>query len=431
MSRSPPQAYPPHHPHYGRPLITVHDHDVLCGRGVNISQHPGNERFRSLVNTRQDASYCTTFTTSEKQVLAEEIVSHIRSLDPPGRFLKRNGRTQSNRGLTGPWEELSHRECIKKACQALRDCNRQDRQGYAAQVTAPTDVAASAEERAKSGMSLKEHAAAAVARAHPEPFNYPFNPAVIDEQSAGPTEQNLLNQRTGENSKRSSREDNVSPTVDMAAQWLKKQRTEEPRSFAITSQGPEDEADPVFSTASNHPLSTPAPLVAPVPVSTTPASAQSHHHLHPGNPHMTHHYDPGYHLVTSHHTDSPQLPSPTAYHHHEAIAPAPYSPVVLLNDHDDDRDMDRNSGIDPHAHLDPYNGTHDDDTHFDEHHPFNSTHDHHHHEDPDQNTDDFKAAAAAAASSLGHHPHHHRDNSLTLLNGEDDGAHDSLHISDL
>jgi hypothetical protein len=425
MSRPPHQAYPPHHPHYGRPLINVHNHDVLCGRGVNISQHPGNERFRALVNTRQDPSYCTTFTTSEKQALAEEIVNHIRDLDPPGRFLKRNGRTQSNRGLAGPWEELSHRECIKKTCQALRDCNRQDRVGYAAQVMAPTDVAESAEERAKSGLSLKQHAAAAVARAHPEPFNYSLNPPLLDRKPAAPEDQ--LSMRNSESAKRSARDENVSPTVDMAAQWLKKQRTEEPRSFAIASR--ETAADPVLSTASNLAHSTPAPLVAPVPVSTTPPSAQSHGH--PCNPHMAHqHYDPGYHMVVSHHIDSPHLPSPTSFHHHESMAPAPYSPVVLLNDHDHvDRGMGRSTDIDPHVDLDPYPSAHDHHSNdqFHEPHPFNSTH----HEDPDQNTDDFKAAAAAAASSLGHHPHHHRDNSLTLMNGEDDAAHDSLHISDL
>ena len=56
MTRPTSQSYPPHHPYYGRPLIEVTDHDVLCGRGVNISQHPGNERFRALVNTRQDSS---------------------------------------------------------------------------------------------------------------------------------------------------------------------------------------------------------------------------------------------------------------------------------------------------------------------------------------------------------------------------------------
>jgi hypothetical protein len=43
---------------FNRPPIVVTDNDVLCGRGVNIAAHAGNERFRTLVTTRADANYC-------------------------------------------------------------------------------------------------------------------------------------------------------------------------------------------------------------------------------------------------------------------------------------------------------------------------------------------------------------------------------------
>mmetsp|Transcript_37168 Transcript_37168/g.63205 ORF Transcript_37168/g.63205 Transcript_37168/m.63205 type:complete len:427 (+) Transcript_37168:288-1568(+) len=152
--------YPPHQ-QYSKPPIVVTDNDVLSGRGVNIAAHPGNERFRTLVTTRADASYCETYSATEKKAVAEEIVRHISSLDPPGRFLKREGRGQVSRGLNGPWEELSRREAIKKTCQALRDCNRSDRATYAHGVAAPTDVKAVAEELATSGMALKDRAARA------------------------------------------------------------------------------------------------------------------------------------------------------------------------------------------------------------------------------------------------------------------------------
>lgn len=133
-------------------------HDVLNGRGVNIAQHPGNERFRALVNSRYDADYCTQYTTTEKRAVAREIVEYIRSLDPPGRFLKRAGRSKNSRGLEGPWEELTEQESIKKACQALRDCNRQDRSGYAAAVEVPPDVRQVEEIRLQTGLSNKEYA---------------------------------------------------------------------------------------------------------------------------------------------------------------------------------------------------------------------------------------------------------------------------------
>jgi len=143
---------------YTKPTIIVTDNDILSGRGVNIASHPGNERFRTLVTTRADASYCLTYSATEKKAVAEEILRHICSLDPPGRFLKREGRGQVSRGLNGPWEELSRRDAIKKTCQALRDCNRIDRETYALGVEAPEDVKIVAQEFATSGMDMKAHA---------------------------------------------------------------------------------------------------------------------------------------------------------------------------------------------------------------------------------------------------------------------------------
>jgi hypothetical protein len=149
-------------------IVGVTDHDVLSGRGVNIAQHAGNERFRALIFSRHDVNYCHAYTTAEKRALAEEIVGHIKSLDPPGRFLRRSGRpNRSVRGLDGPWEELSKEEAIKKTCQALRDCNRQDRTGYAASVSIPEDVSASKQARSNLGLTnkqLAERAAAEVKR---------------------------------------------------------------------------------------------------------------------------------------------------------------------------------------------------------------------------------------------------------------------------
>lgn len=82
-------SYHHHHHHLNTPPVIVHDHDVLSGRGVNISGHPGNQRYRTLILTRKDGDYCEKYTTSEKRAVAEEIIKHIHSLDPPGRFLKR------------------------------------------------------------------------------------------------------------------------------------------------------------------------------------------------------------------------------------------------------------------------------------------------------------------------------------------------------
>lgn len=165
-----PQPYPrmqiPQHRH--REYITVHDHDVLCGRGVNIAHHAGNERFRSLITTYHDESYCTSYSASEKRAVAAEIIRHITALDPPGRFLKRLGKGQNSRGLHGPWQLLSEKESIKKTCQALRDCNRADRSGYAQGVSRPHDVLLMAEKVSATGLTAKQRATVAAANAATE-----------------------------------------------------------------------------------------------------------------------------------------------------------------------------------------------------------------------------------------------------------------------
>jgi hypothetical protein len=202
--------------------VIVHDHDVLCGRGVNIAQHRGNERFRTLVTTRADENYCSAYSASEKKAVAEEIIKHIKSLDPPGRFLRRDGRGQSSRGLSGPWEELNERDAIKKTCQALRDCNREDRQGYADGVAMPGDVLQNAEQRAQLGLSGKELAAAAAAAyasdyaieqdegipSYKRPRDFCFDPSSYGR---------------------------VSPSVENAAEWLKKQRTDDAMATAAAA----------------------------------------------------------------------------------------------------------------------------------------------------------------------------------------------------
>jgi hypothetical protein len=76
-----------------------------------------------------------------------EVVTIVRSLDPPGRFLKRvdptktsvipatavksaedkNQSDEPERKLLDGWEELSDEKAIHKACQVMRDIDRADR----------------------------------------------------------------------------------------------------------------------------------------------------------------------------------------------------------------------------------------------------------------------------------------------------------------
>ncbi len=115
----------------------VHDHDILCGRGAFVNGHIGNQRLRKLALERKTAFDAGNYT--EKRSLANEIVTIIKALDPPGRFLKRASK-KSDDGATenedkkdedteekGEWEELNDEKSIHKACQVMRDIDRPDR----------------------------------------------------------------------------------------------------------------------------------------------------------------------------------------------------------------------------------------------------------------------------------------------------------------
>lgn len=203
--------------------IVVHDHDVLNGRGVNIAQHKGNQRFRTLVTTRADENYCTHYSASEKRAVAEDIIQHIKALKPPGRFLRREGGGKISRGLQGPWEELSEREVIKKTCTALRDCNRADRVGYAADVAIPEDVLEVVNQRAQSGLSVKQQAEVAVAASAAQ--------SAQEAHAADPYFQAPLKRARDEPIDWGR----VSPSVENAAEWLKKQRTDDAMATAAAA----------------------------------------------------------------------------------------------------------------------------------------------------------------------------------------------------
>jgi len=139
-----------------KPII-INDNDVLSGRGINISGHPGNERFRTLVKVYRDDAFCQTYSVNEKRAVAKEVMAHIHALDPPGRFLKLE--KMASHGEV--WSTLSECKAMKRTLQALRDCNRQDRTGYATTIQSPIDVKTKAESLSMTGLSIKQRASTA------------------------------------------------------------------------------------------------------------------------------------------------------------------------------------------------------------------------------------------------------------------------------
>jgi len=89
--------------------------DVLCGRGGLTNHHPGNIFFRKLVRHYQESYLLAT--KRDKAGVAKGIVDTIRSLQPPGRFLKKARDVSAN----GVWVEIGDRKAREKTSQALRE----------------------------------------------------------------------------------------------------------------------------------------------------------------------------------------------------------------------------------------------------------------------------------------------------------------------
>mmetsp|Transcript_8300 Transcript_8300/g.17336 ORF Transcript_8300/g.17336 Transcript_8300/m.17336 type:complete len:817 (+) Transcript_8300:140-2590(+) len=90
-----------------------HDNDVLCGRGGCINSHPGNEQYRKFVE-RKKRVYLTARFKREKRLIAESIVAEVRKLDPPGRFLTKDARSDF-------WYDIGDEKARDKTSQALRE----------------------------------------------------------------------------------------------------------------------------------------------------------------------------------------------------------------------------------------------------------------------------------------------------------------------
>jgi hypothetical protein len=97
----------------------VTDHDVICGRGGKVNNHPGNKRFRKLISDNK-MKYLEAL-KQDKPALAVEIVETVKQYG--GRFLVKH----SPDGFVES-DDLRARE---KASQALREGAAQLRkEGY-------------------------------------------------------------------------------------------------------------------------------------------------------------------------------------------------------------------------------------------------------------------------------------------------------------
>ena len=61
--------------------------DVIYGKGAGANNHSGNKYFRNLVQEHQDAYLFDAKNNYEKYLITMTILTNIRNLSPPGRFI--------------------------------------------------------------------------------------------------------------------------------------------------------------------------------------------------------------------------------------------------------------------------------------------------------------------------------------------------------
>ena len=105
------------------PSCEITENDVLCGRGGDIIFHPGNEKFRKIVEDKRLLYFAARY--REKRMIAKSVVEEIRGLSPRGRFLAQIELPGRKRGRRKPlvlfWQEVGDSKAIEKAAQALRE----------------------------------------------------------------------------------------------------------------------------------------------------------------------------------------------------------------------------------------------------------------------------------------------------------------------
>mmetsp|Transcript_27744 Transcript_27744/g.41983 ORF Transcript_27744/g.41983 Transcript_27744/m.41983 type:complete len:312 (-) Transcript_27744:388-1323(-) len=92
--------------------IKPHENDILMGRGGKNNQHIGNEKLRGLARV-QSENYRVA-SKKGKSSISRELVKQVRSMKPPGRFLKKDSET-------GVWEDVGDDIAREKTSQVLRD----------------------------------------------------------------------------------------------------------------------------------------------------------------------------------------------------------------------------------------------------------------------------------------------------------------------
>lgn len=74
-------------------IIKPASNDVLLGRGAGTNNHLGNKYFRNIVKEHQDG-YLVAKNNFEKYLTTVDILTNVKSLNPPGRFILQDKSTK-------------------------------------------------------------------------------------------------------------------------------------------------------------------------------------------------------------------------------------------------------------------------------------------------------------------------------------------------
>jgi hypothetical protein len=86
--------------------------DVLCARGKEAASHPGNIQFRSMIDSYLE-KYHRTDTKKEKTTIVCNIIDHVRSSSPKGKFVRKHS--------DGIWYDVGDDFAREKIGQCFRD----------------------------------------------------------------------------------------------------------------------------------------------------------------------------------------------------------------------------------------------------------------------------------------------------------------------
>jgi hypothetical protein len=114
-------------------LVNVNVNDVLAGRGSKISHHPGNIAFREFVGWFKLFYMEKSNKLLFKAHMCAYIVDHVRTLEPPGRFLQKKPHTNNNNVWVEMGDEKAHKRrdkpCERSAELGMAQFHPQNRKG--------------------------------------------------------------------------------------------------------------------------------------------------------------------------------------------------------------------------------------------------------------------------------------------------------------